>query len=209
MGRDSWRLKGAGLVVLALAGILASLAVSVLAITGIATGLRLAVKPPSSHPRAAGGETVDEAMTIETGKMDGHPGWPRYTNAFWTVHEAQTVVLRITSYDDGTAPLAGVQTMLDKVSGTVSGTETVNGKTVRSVPNTQIAHTFTIVGLGLNLPIPASPTGGTVTVVARFVAQRSGSFTWQCYAPCGSGSNAMGGAMSMTGWMEGRVDVLA
>lgn len=209
MSRDKWRLKGAGFVVLALLGILGGLAVSVLAITGIAQGLRVAVKPANSQQQVAGAGTVVESMTVETGKMDGKPGWPRFTNSSWTVHKGQTVVLQITSYDTGTAPLGGVQTMYDAVRGTVSGTEEVDGKSIRSVPNTQIAHTFTVVGLGLNLPIPVAPTGGTVVVTARFVAQQSGTFVWQCYAPCGSGPNSMGGAMSVMGWMEGKVHVAA
>lgn len=209
MARDNWRLRGTGFVVLALVGILAVLAASFLAITGIAMGVRVAVKPGTSHERATGGTTVVESMSIETGSMDGKPGWPRYTNASWTVHKGQTVVLQITSYDDGPAPLSGVQTMFDAVRGTVAGTETVDGKTVRSMSPTSVAHTFTIVGFGLNLPIPAAPTGGAVIVTARFVAQRSGTFVWQCYAPCGSGPNSMGGAMAVSGWMEGRVHVAA
>jgi hypothetical protein len=147
-------------------------------------------------------------MEIVTGKMDGRPGWPRYTHATWTVRQGETVVLRVTSYDDGTAPLTGTQTMYDHVEGTLGGTELVDGKALSSVPNDDIAHTFTVVGLDLNLPVPAAPTGGKVTIVARFVAKRAGTFIWQCYAPCGSGMNSMGGAMSTKGWMEGTVRVL-
>ncbi|WP_276968641.1 hypothetical protein, partial [Metallibacterium scheffleri] len=116
--------------------------------------------------------------------------------------------LRITSYDDGAAPLTGAQTMFDAVQGTVGGIESVDGKPVSSVPNADVSHTFTVVGLGLNMPVPAAPTGGSVTVVARFVAERAGTFVWQCYAPCGSGENSMGGPMSTMGWMEGTVRVL-
>jgi len=195
-------------VVMALAGILIGLFASVFAVAGIALGLRDAVKPADVVRHLATKSTVFESMSIVNGGP-GHPDWPRYTNPSWTVHAGQTVVLRITSYDTGTAPLGGVQTAFDAVSGTISGTETVDGKAFRSFPNTQIAHTFTVVGLGLNLPIPAAPSGGSVTVTARFVAQRAGAFVWQCYAPCGSGPNSMGGAMSVMGWMEGRIDVLA
>ncbi len=208
MTRDSWRSKGPLFVVVVLAGIVVGLFASVFAVAGIALGLRDAVKPARAIAYVATRGTVVESMRIVNGGP-GHPDWPRYTNPFWSVHVGQTVVLRITSYDTGTAPLSGVQTMFDAVSGTVSGTESVDGKSIRSVPNTQIAHTFTIVGLGLNVPIPAAPAGGSVTVIARFIAQHSGTFVWQCYAPCGSGPNSMGGAMSVTSWMEGRVRVLA
>lgn len=195
--------------VTALVGVLVSLGVSVAVVAGIAKAVRSAAEQltarevvPVDHA------TVNESMEILTGKMDGHPGWPRYTHTSWTVREGQTVVLRITSYDDGTAPLTGAQTMYDRVQGTLGGTETVDGKPISSVPNEDVAHTFTVVGLGLNLAIPAAPTGGSVTVIARFVARRPGTFVWQCYAPCGSGPNSMGGAMSTMGWMEGTVRVL-
>jgi hypothetical protein len=195
--------------VTALVGVLVSLGVSVAVVAGIAQVARSAAEQlTATEVGPVDHATVNESMEILTGKMDGHPGWPRYTHTSWTVREGQTVVLRITSYDDGTAPLTGAQTMYDRVQGTLGGTETVDGKPVSSLPNADVAHTFTVVGLGLNLGIPAAPTGGSVTVVARFVARRPGTFVWQCYAPCGSGPNSMGGAMSTMGWMEGTVRVL-
>ncbi|MGC8510818.1 MAG: hypothetical protein ACP5PB_08110 [Acidimicrobiales bacterium] len=146
-------------------------------------------------------------MSILTGHMDGKPGWPKYTNSSWTVHQGQTVTVRITSYDDGTAPLTGSQMMFDQALGTTNGHEVVNGQSVSTVPDVDVAHTFTVVAFGFNMAIPAAPTGGHVTVVASFVAKKTGTFTWQCYAPCGTGTNAMGGAMSTMGWMEGTIKV--
>ncbi len=198
----------AGIVVIvALAIVLAGLGISVAAIAGIADVVRAGANQLTSAPSVARSKprTVVENMKILTSKAFG----PTYTNAAWSVHIGDTVVVRITSYDDGTAPLTGVQAMMfSRVEGTVGGVETVAGKPVRGVANDEIAHTFTVVGLGLNLPIPAAPTGRSVTVVARFVARRAGTFVWQCYAPCGSGPNLMGGPMSTASWMEGRVKVL-
>ncbi len=193
-------------VVAILVGIVASLAVSVAVVAGVASGVRTATRRlRSAAPVAAPGHaTVTESMSILT----ANPFGPRYTHTSWTVRAGETVVVEITSYDDGAAPLTGPQTMYDAVLGTVGGTEVAGGKAISSVPNGDVSHTFTVVGLGLNLPIPAAPTGKSVTVVARFVPTRTGTFTWQCYAPCGSGSNAMGGPMSAKGWMEGRVRVL-
>jgi hypothetical protein len=160
------------------------------------------------EPQARTHATVTEAMEILTGKMDHRPGWPRYTHASWSVRVDETVVLRVTNYDDGTAPLTSALKMYDHVQGTLGGSETVDGKPVRSVPNKDISHTFTVVGLGLNLPIPVAPKGGSVTVVARFVPKRLGTFVWHCFAPCGSGPAGMAGAMAAPGWMEGTVRVL-
>ncbi len=207
--RGPRRLRAPVLVVVALVGVVAVLGVSVAVVAGIAQGVHAASgQLTSAKAVPVKRATARESMELLTGKMDGHPGWPRYTHTHWTVRAGETVVLRVTSYDDGAAPLTGAQTIYDRVQGTLGGTETVDGRQLSSVPNGDVAHTFTVVGLGLNLPIPAAPTGGSVTVVARFVAGRAGTFVWQCYAPCGSGPNSMGGAMSTTGWMEGTVRVL-
>lgn len=200
------RLRGPVLVVVALVSVLAGLGISVVVVAGIARGVRAAGDQlVSAKVVRTDHATVSESMEILTNSAFG----PRYTHPYWTVHAGDTVTVRITSYDTGTAPLTGVQAMMyDPVRGTVGGTETVDGKPLSSVPNGDIAHTFTVVGLGFNMPIPAAPTGGSVTVVARFVANRAGTFLWQCYAPCGSGPNKMGGAMSTRDWMEGTVRVL-
>ena len=208
-GSGAGKARAPFVLVAILVSVLVGLGASVAVVSGIAWGARSV----GQHLTAAKTVAVDrgkvsESMVIETGKMDGRPGWPRYTHASWNVREGETVTLRITSYDDGTAPPTGAQTMYDQVRGTIGGSETVDGRSLSSVPNGEVAHTFTVVGLGLNLPIPAAPTGGSVTVVARFVASRPGTFVWQCYAPCGSGPNSMGGAMSTKGWMEGTVGVL-
>ena len=199
-------LRGSVLVAITLASVLASLGISVAVVSGIAEGVRgVGDQLSVAKPVATDPATVSESMEILT----NNPFGPRYTHTSWSVREGETVILRITSYDDGTAPLTGAQTMYDHVTGTLGGTETVEGRQTSSVPNDDVAHTFTVVGLGLNLVVPAAPTGGSVTVVARFVADRSGTFVWQCYAPCGSGSNSMGGAMSTKDWMEGTVRVLS
>ena len=210
LGGATRKFRAPVLVVVAFAAVLIGLGASVAVVSGVAAGVRSVGQQLTSAttiPLDRG--AVSKSMVIETGKMDGDPGWPRYTNASWDVREGETVTLQITSYDDGTAPLTGAQTMFDRVQGTRGGIETVDGKSVSSIPNGEVAHTFTVVGLGWNLPIPVAPTGGSVTVVARFVAGRPGTFVWQCYAPCGSGPNSMGGAMSTKGWMEGTVGVLS
>ncbi|HET9091278.1 MAG TPA: hypothetical protein VFN50_02640 [Acidimicrobiales bacterium] len=218
-GTGARRAPSAVVVVAVLAAIVVGLGVSVAVVAGIAGGVRAAAESVagSATPLPTHGPTVTESMQILTEDVQaerhivtsyGAGFGPMYTNASWSVQAGDTVVLRIRSYDDGSAPLMGAQTMFDRVEGTVGGVETVDGKTVRQVANDDVAHTFTVVGLGLNLPIPAAPTGGYVTVVARFVPHKTGVFTWQCYAPCGSGPNLMGGPMAVEGWMEGKVQVV-
>ena len=134
----------------------------------------------------------------------GHADWPRFTPANFTVSKAGPVTITITNHDDGTSPLSSSLESYDAVQG---GTETVDGTAVTSVPNSQVAHTLTVPDLGVNVVIPAAPTGGTNTIVFTFTPTKSGSFTWQCYAPCGSGSDGMAGAMAMGGWMKGTITV--
>ncbi|MEM0271703.1 MAG: hypothetical protein QW514_04060 [Thermoprotei archaeon] len=69
-------------------------------------------------------------------------------------------------------------------------------------PNTDVAHTFTIPQLGVN--IPSAP--GSVEV-AEFYINQTGTFTWHCMDPCGTGPTGWEGAMSTPGWMEGNITV--
>ncbi len=166
-----------------------------------------AVSLASTAASATAPTHVIEHMRLITGKMDGRPGWPKITNASWTVHKGQTVTVQIVSFDDGTAPLMGQYMSDADVKGTLNGKELVNGKPVAKVSDINIAHTFTVPGLGFNMPIPVAPTGGHIVVTASFVAKKTGTFVWHCYAPCGSGTNGMGGAMSTMSWMTGKVSV--
>jgi len=157
--------------------------------------------------------TTSQNVTLQvlTGKMDGKPGWPKFTPADFTVHKGETVVLTIKSFDDGTAPLpAG-----SPYSAVEGGTETVDGQAVTSIPDNEISHTFSIPELGINVPIPAvtstNAAAGSqppyVEVVFTFTPTKSGSFMWMCMAPCGSGPTGMGGAMVTMGWMRGTMTV--
>jgi hypothetical protein len=192
--------------------VLAGVGVAALAAVGLAgcggSGQQAASPPPkpAAATQPAQSSVAHVAMTIKTGKMIGKPGWPQYSNASWTVKKGQTVVLTITSYDDGNAPLPN-GSPFTQVQGTVGGTELVNGSPVSSVANQDVAHTFTVPGLGLNVVVPVAPKGGTVTVQATFKADKAGTFNWQCEAPCGTGSTGWGGPMATPGYMQGTITV--
>jgi hypothetical protein len=75
----------------------------------------------------------------------------------------------------------------------------------------EVTHTFTIVQNGqiiLNVPSFAgtNPSGGAVTT-AQFYLNTTGTYTWQCFVPCGNELGGWGGAMSTPGWMTGTVQV--
>ena len=181
-----------------------------------AAALALAIAPVlgagvvSGTASAAAPTHVTEVMKIlTTGKLAGSGEQPRFTNSSWTVHKGQTVTIKIVSFDDGAAPLMGKYMKYTKVMGTLNGTEVAGGKTVNNVSDINVSHTFTIVGLGLNIPVPAAPTGKSIVVTATFTPTKTGTFTWNCFAPCGTGTVGMNGAMKTNGWMTGKVKVVA
>jgi hypothetical protein len=118
------------------------------------------------------------------------------------------IKLVIVNYDDGNATLEVPNDNV--VSGTVNGTifvasnDNINasqgasgivlngGQTLSSVPVSDVAHTFTVPGLNLNIPVPLSST-----VVAYFTVSKAGTYTWLCETSCGDA------AMSTQGWMTG------
>jgi hypothetical protein len=124
------------------------------------------------------------------------------------------IKLVIVNYDDGNASL--VVPNDNVVSGTTNGTIFVasntnvnssegpggivvrGGQTQSSVPSAEVAHTFTVPALNLNVPVPLSST-----VVAYFTVAKAGSYLWFCETACGFGSSGTAGAMSTAGWMTG------
>jgi len=112
------------------------------------------------------------------------------------------------------------------VNATLSGNSSNNitiaqgqGWAVSSLPwnNTlggwEVTHTFTILNGGniiLNVPTFAgtNPSGGAITV-AHFYLNSTGTYTWQCFVPCGDELDGWGGAMATAGWMTGVVEVVS
>ena len=127
------------------------------------------------------------------------------------------IELTIMNYDDGNANLTSPGYM--NVQGTTNGTITyinnsnvnssqgskgivvTGGLTVNSVPASDIAHTFTIPSLGINIPVPVSST-----VTAFIKIDKAGTYTWLCETVCGSGATGLEGAMSTPGWMTGDIE---
>lgn len=195
-------------------GAAGTVAAAALLLAGCTSSTSSSPAPTTAKDVAAVNSVVHEQMTIKTGKMVNKPGWPEFVPSNLSFPAGSTVVLTIVNYDDGTAPLSASSPYghvwgSDPTFGVVSGgTETVDGKSVTEIPNNEISHTFTIPGLLINVPIPAVQSGQkTTTVVYTFKVSKTGRFTWQCEAPCGTGSTGMGGAMNQDGWMQGVVNV--
>jgi plastocyanin len=146
-----------------------------------------------------------DATKGTAGTVTGLDGWPRYAPSTITVPAGKPVTLMITNYDDANTPLAAGQPY-NTVQG---GRETVNGKPVTFISNKVIAHTFTVPGLHLNAPIPMETAGGGLsnTITFTFTPHKRGTYTFQCFTPCGSGKNGVGGPMMKQGFMQGTLIV--
>jgi hypothetical protein len=130
-----------------------------------------------------------------------------------TLPAQRLIELVIISYDTPTPPPAQYSNVRGTVGGKMylingtaasMGTPESWGAEVSSVPTDEIAHTFTILALGINIPV----VGGD-TEIAFLYLNQTGTFTWQCYTPCGfpNVNGGWSGAMVTPGWMTGEVTV--
>lgn len=120
-------------------------------------------------------------------------GEDQYFPANFTIPSDLDVIITITNYDNATNP---VPDAYGKVTGTVGGTATIAGLEVTSIPGRSVSHTFTIMSLGVNVPLPVS---SSVTFV--LYVETAGSYEWHCMAPCDAN------AMSTPGFMQGTLTV--
>lgn len=138
--------------------------------------------------------------------------WPAYIATSPTALPANSVVtVTIRNFDLGDDSMAPGSPLLS-VQGTTNGAATMDGKSYTSLDAKHIAHTFTIPQLNLNIPISGDPVGDAnhVTVTFSFrTPQKTGTYTFQCFVPCGTGSNGFDGPMSTLGYMRGTVTVVA
>ena len=182
-------------------GKMALTAVGVLSLAALASGCGQQTAAGTAH--AAPPVKYHFYETILTGGMTGKPGWPEFMPADFTLPANADVTMTITSFDDGAA---AVPAQYGKITGTNGGDATIDGQSETQVPVAQVAHTFTISSLNLNVPIPVAKSAQQPTVVTfTFHTPKSGVDTWQCYAPCGSGSDGWEGAMATDGYMTGKV----
>jgi hypothetical protein len=171
----------------------------------------------------------DPQNTVST-----HPDWVSYfiqdpTTKKWLhttvfkVPAGSRIDVTIYGYD-GCTPLRNP--FFGKVTGTIGGTEDVNGKPVSQINSwsgCNVGHTFSIPGINLNAPM-ASPgltanlcgtspctSGPHETMTFSFMSPKTtGSYFWQCRVPCGGGYlDGFGGPMQTIGFMTGNMEVVS
>lgn len=168
--------------------------------------------------------TYPDSMAGEHGADGGaEPDWVSYgPTTTLNVPAHSLVTVTIDQFDSGGAI---TNPYFAKVHGTIGGTETVNGKTVKGVDWKAIGHTFTLHAaptaqdpLYVSAPLPALPDSAPtapgsnypkpIEVQFSFMTKGPGKYVWNCEFPCGDGYYAkFGGPMSTRGYMSGTFTV--
>lgn len=161
----------------------------------------------------ASGQKVQ--ITIVTNSGPQHD-WPAYVPSAISIPADRSVTITVTNLD-GATPLPSSLRTYSKVAGVignhiaivpirVTDSTVATGRTrdVNTVNSTAVSHTFTIPSLGINVPILAdSRTSFTIRIA------KPGTYTWECFDPCGSGPSGFGTPMSLVGDMAGTVTATA
>ncbi|HVC32973.1 MAG TPA: hypothetical protein VNL16_05635 [Chloroflexota bacterium] len=153
-------------------------------------------------------------LTLVSDAMTGKKDWPAYVPTDLTVPAHSTIAVRIVQFDDGAAPLPA-NSPYAKVTGVVGGSATAQALTATDPNNpgapkayqelavSDVAHTFTVDGLKINVPLPVS-----AVVSFSFESGDPGTFHWMCMAPCGGDPQGYGTAMYRANYMMGTLRVV-
>ncbi len=171
----------------------------VLAIDVLAMLVALPVAFPSTGSTATATSTSGQTSYMNlTIAFNATTGWPQYSPANFSVPQGR-VVFTITD-QDSVANWTGCPCT---VQGTVNGVETINGTPYSTVPTSNVAHTFSIPALGLNVVSP-----GLSLVSFTMDVTKAGTYSWFCMDPCGTDPGGFsGGPMSAPGYMSGTMTV--
>lgn len=136
---------------------------------------------------------------------------PTFVPSSFSIPAGTSVTITVTDYDNDTALPAAYA----KVTGTVGSVvhvqplsssnpnlDSAKVSSIHQFSGLDVAHTFTVPSLGLNVPLE-----GTSRTTFTVLVKRAGSYSWHCYDPCGTGSSGWGGPMAEPGYMGGTLTV--
>jgi hypothetical protein len=166
--------------------------------------------------------------------VSAHPDWVSYfvqdpTSHQWVhttlfqVPAGSRVHMTILGYD-GCTPLRNP--VWGEVMGTIGNVAYENGKPFKQLNSwsgCNVAHTFSIPGIGLNVPMGSPSLTATLcgtspctsgpheTMTFDFnTPKATGDYFWQCRIPCGGGFvTGFGGPMQTIGYMTGNMVVVS
>jgi heme/copper-type cytochrome/quinol oxidase subunit 2 len=167
-------------------------------------------KPPRAQPAHAA--PLERHVQVKLNIVINQPGmqkdWPGYAPNQLVVPANSLVTVTLRDYDLGDTPLPK-GSPFTAVQGIVGGGATVDGKLYRALAPEKVAHTFTIPQLNINVPLPGdAPKGASYdTITFTFHTGKAGTYTFQCFDPCGTGASGFMGPMMSKGYMLGTLTV--
>jgi heme/copper-type cytochrome/quinol oxidase subunit 2 len=196
------------------AELFAGLLLCVALIAGVYFTLSNVLGKPSSLQTASAAQTtsIERHVQVHTDIIINQAGlkkdWPAYSTTNLVVPANSLVTVTIRNYDLGNTPLPS-NSPFAKVQGTENGMALADGKIYTSLTPDKIAHTFTIPQLNVNVPIPGDGAKGATytTVTFTFHTGKAGTYTFQCFDPCGTGPMGFMGPMMTKGYMTGTLTV--
>jgi hypothetical protein len=174
-------------------------------VAGLGLGSGLGGHASTSPTGTAGAAPTYLYLTIAFNPVNG---LDEYFPANFSVPAHTLVHVVITNYDNGVNSAVPAQYL--KIYGVVGNVATWSNSTMSApmtagaVSSSQVAHTFTISSgpVQLNVPVPAAtPSGDATTVSFSAYFNTTGTFQWNCMAPCDEDS------MTTLGYMAGMVTV--
>jgi hypothetical protein len=205
----------------------------VLAVAGIVAAFVALMSQPSTVSFSAdqSGQVDLSLQTVGSFGSGDHPTWVSYltqspqgqwlhTTTF-QVPAHTRINVTIYQYDSG-SPLRNQQ--LGQVTGTIGDDATLNGKSFRVIDSNSgngVGHTFSIPSVGVSVPLyandpnanlcaaaPCSTSSPVNVIKFSFMSPGPGSYSWQCFVPCGLGwLFGNGGPMQTVGYMGGFMKV--
>lgn len=162
----------------------------------------------TSSQQTTAPQHVYRSLDIVPNKPGGPDDWPAYAPNALTVPANSLVTITIHDYDFGAAALPATSAY-NQVQGVEGNSVTADGQSYSSLDPSNVAHTFTIPELHLNVPLIASAPSGAEysTVTFTFRVGAAGTYTWHCFAPCGTDPEGWGGPMTTKGFMQGTLTV--
>ncbi|MBM3723015.1 MAG: hypothetical protein FJW50_01585 [Actinobacteria bacterium] len=179
--------------------------------------LDLSVYPNSSKDVPA----PKTANAIQANWLSGQPFYGPSTSI--QVPANSVVTINFTQYDGGGTIY---NDFFARVHGSMDGTISWNGKSVKSIPQDQMAHTFTVHQYPestqpyffLSVPLPQNPPDAKTNkagfaeqpqqISVTFITGEAGTYIWNCEFPCGDLYQEFGGPMQTRGWMAGTFEVV-
>lgn len=163
---------------------------------GFGLALDVSIPPPATSAPAP---MTPNAYVNLTVSLNATTGWPQYAPANFSVAPG-LIEFTITDRD---APMNWSRCPCP-VAGTIGGVEYINGSPYARVPAANVAHTFNVPQLGVQVLSP----GGSVVQFEIDVTQ-AGDYTWFCLAPCGAGSDPYSTPpMGVPGYMTGTMTIM-